>query len=63
VGFAECGKYYLEIYNAAGQEVVSEEQYGISWTKDLGNVPDGMYILRVIDASHKFELVKFIVRH
>ncbi len=62
VGFEENGTYYMEIYDATGQVVVSEETYGISWGKNL-NVPDGMYILRIINQNHKFELIKFIVRH
>jgi len=61
VGFEENGTYYMEIYNAAGQTMVSEETYGISWGKDL-DVPDGMYILRIINKDHKFELIRFIVR-
>lgn len=62
VGFEENDTYYVEVYNASGQVVVSEEAYGISWTKDLGNVPDGMYIARVINSAHKFELIKFILQ-
>ena len=63
VGFAENGTYYMELYNVAGVMVVSEETYGISWGKDLGDQPDGMYILRVINPEHKFEMIKFILRH
>ncbi len=63
IGFEENGAYYIEIYNSAGQMIVSEEAYGISWTKDLSDMPDGMYIARIINATHKFELQKFILRH
>ena len=62
VGFDECDKYYMEIYNAAGQEIASEEAYGIHWEKNLGDIPNGFYILRIINSEHKFELVKFIVK-
>lgn len=63
VGFEKCDKYYIEIYDAAGQEIASEETYGLHWSKNLADVPNGFYIMRIIDPSHKFELVKFIVRH
>lgn len=62
VGLQECATYHMEIYNAAGAAVASEDFYGLSWTKDLGDVLNGMYILRIIGPDHKFELIKFIVQ-
>lgn len=62
IGFQENGTYYIEIYNVAGEMIVSEEKYGISWGKDLGDdLPNGMYIARVIDKNHHYELLKFVL--
>ncbi len=62
VGLEESGSYYMELYNSAGQMVITEQFFGLSWSKELGNLPDGMYILRIINSDHKFELVKFIIQ-
>ena len=62
VGLEESGNYHMEIYNAAGEMVLTEEFFGISWSKDFGELPNGMYILRVINSEHKFELIKFILK-
>ncbi len=62
-GLEENGTYYIEVYNAAGEMVVSEEFYGLSWSKDLSAQPNGMYILRVINKDHKFEVLRFIIQH
>lgn len=55
--------YYLELYNSAGETVWNEEFYGIIWNKDITSLPNGMYIMRVINADHTYELIKFILQH
>lgn len=63
IGFQENGTYYIEIYSVAGEMIVSEETYGISWGKDLGDdLANGMYIARVIDKNHQYELLKFVLQ-
>ncbi len=55
--------YYLELYNSNGEIVYNEEFFGITWTKDCSGLPNGMYIMRVINADHTYELIKFILQH
>jgi len=61
IGFEDCGEYYIEIFDAAGSEVVSESVFGLHWTKDLGDIKNGVYIARVINKIHKYEVVKFVL--
>jgi hypothetical protein len=63
VGFEENGSYYMELYNAAGEMILSEQFYGLSWSRDLDNtMSNGMYILRIIAEDHRFELKRFILQ-
>ena len=55
--------YYLELYDMSGNIVMNEEYFGITWSKDLSNMPNGVYILRVINKDHTFELFKFVLQH
>lgn len=63
LGMQNSGTYYLEMYNTNGQVVMNEEFFGLSWNKDISNLPNGVYILRVINSDHSFELFKFILQH
>lgn len=57
--------YYLELYNSSGTLIYNEEFFGITWTKSLSNIsefPNGMYIMRVINADHTYELIKFVLQ-
>lgn len=63
VGFAENGSYHMELYNSAGAMILTEQFYGLSWSRDLDNtLPNGMYILRIISEDHKFELKRFVLQ-
>lgn len=55
--------YYLEMYNTNGDAIISEQFYGITWSKDISNLPNGVYIMRVINEDHTFEVIKFILQH
>ena len=59
----QTATYYLEMYNTSGDIMLNEEFYGITWSRNIGNLPNGVYIMRVINANHTFELIKFILQH
>jgi hypothetical protein len=56
------GKYYLELYNVNGEILVSEEYFGVKWSKDISHLPDGVYIMRVIAKDHTFEVFRFVLQ-
>lgn len=61
VQFEVPGPYAIELFNAAGAAVYSEQFSGSRWSKDLNGLPNGAYVLRAVNKAKEFETVKFIL--
>ncbi len=63
VSFENSDRYVMELYDCSGKQQCSESFYGLFWHKSVQNLPDGMYILRVINPNKEFESIRFIIHH
>jgi hypothetical protein len=61
VGFEFSDRYFIELYDMAGKLHHSESFFGVFWNRSIGNLPDGMYILRITNANKEYESFKFVV--
>lgn len=62
VDLNELNIYTIEVYDALGKLILSEEINARAWDLDTYPFEDGVYMLRVISADKEFESAKFVIR-
>lgn len=62
INFQRDDEYEVQIFNSSGSLIASKRQKGINASHELYNYPDGVYIIRVIDAKGRYETVKMMLK-
>lgn len=53
--------YEIQVYDSKGSLVLKENHSGNKISKDLYDLPNGVYIIRLIDSENKFETIKLML--
>lgn len=62
IDFAKTGNYKLEIFSATGKIVLSDDINDNKWRKELYDLDNGVYMIRVQDDDKNFETQKVILK-
>ncbi|WP_375560668.1 T9SS type A sorting domain-containing protein [Bernardetia sp. OM2101] len=61
INFEKNDNYEIQIFDAMGTLVLKESYTGNKISKDLYNLKNGVYIVRVVNSEKKFEAIKLIL--
>ena len=62
VNFVKSDDYSIEIFNCAGEFVLTEKISGTNWKKDISDFNAGIYVFRVSNSDSKFQTYKFVLQ-
>jgi hypothetical protein len=62
INLEKVDNYEIQIFDFKGSLVSQENLKGNKFTKELYDVPNGVYIIRIIDSEMKFETIKILLK-